>query len=192
MCCCLRRAFPVGLGGASAPGRRPLVQTLQDWASFQHGPSGDQGEPICPAARAAAPHTGLPPRKPVPAWGGAWDAGLRTALGGAARGEHDLAACARTGWRKTQLKSCFVVCFCFLFLKILVTSRWWPNCENFMMLVFLRVFSPMFSLLCSGILTMISLRIAGGGQKGLALGSLGELRPSPSLLSPGARHTELT
>lgn len=69
-----------GLRGASAPGRRLLVQTLQDWASSQHGPSGDQGEPICPAA-CAAPHTGPPPRKPVPAWGGARDAGLGAALG---------------------------------------------------------------------------------------------------------------
>ena len=53
-----------------------------------------------------------------------------------------------------------------------------------MILVYLRQFSPVFSLLCSGILTLINLRIAGGGQKGLASGCSAELRPSPSLLSP--------
>ena len=180
-----RRAFPVGLGGASAPGRRPLVQTLQDMGLRETRGNRSAllpGQLLLTQAR-------RPESRACLGWSvGRWP---QDSLGGAARGEHDLAACAGTGWRKTQLKSCFVVCFCFLFLKILVISRWWPNCGNYMMLVFLRVFSPMLSSLCSGILTLINLRIAGGGQKGLASGCLGELRPSPSLLSPGARHTEL-
>ena len=101
--------------GASAPGRR--LDWCKPWASFQPsfqallpGPSGDLGEPICSAAWAAAPHTSPPPRKPVPARGGAWDAGLGTALVGGARGEHDLAACAGTGRRKPLVNSCFVLC----------------------------------------------------------------------------------